>query len=125
MSNSLDATNSTSLQSNISAIDWNQEKDTKTGRFKPGNPGGPGRRKGIPNLKTIPKQRILKVMESECEEIISVVCAKAKQGDLTAAKLILNRVVPELTAANHKMQDELDQLKAEIESIARLSGRRH
>ena len=64
-------------------------------------------------------------MESECEEIISVVCAKAKQGDLTAAKLILNRVVPELTAANHKMQDELDQLKAEIESIARLSGRRH
>jgi hypothetical protein len=60
--------------------------------FAPNTSGNPaGRPKGARNRVTVTLERI---MEGDALEIVAAVLAQAKTGDLTAARLILDRVAP-------------------------------
>ena len=91
------------------------QRDVK-GRFAPGHRGGPGRKKGTPTSSK--KAEYMRLMETHTPEILMTVINKAKAGDLTAAKLILNRVVPELSAMSSKLQEEIDSLRDQIATVA-------
>ena len=91
------------------------QRDGK-GRFAPGHRGGPGRKKGTPVSSK--KAEYMKLMETHTPEILMAVIDKAKAGDLTAAKLILSRVIPELSVMSSKLQEEIDSLRDQISSLA-------
>ena len=58
------------------------------GRFRPGNGGRP---KGARHRLTVLAERM---MEDEAGEVVTVVIAAAKAGDMIAARLILERIAP-------------------------------
>ena len=60
------------------------------GRFVDGNPG-PGRPKGSVSIVTAIKQR-LKDKPEELDDIINGFFSKAKEGDVAAMKVILDRI---------------------------------
>jgi Family of unknown function (DUF5681) len=66
---------------------------SKGGRFQKGqrsaNPAG--KRKGTRSRKTI---WIEELMAGDIEAVVAKVCKKAKDGDMTAAKMILDRISP-------------------------------
>lgn len=71
----------------------NGKKSGRKGfRFAPGNPGGPGRPQGSRNAASIMLDRLA---DGEAAEILANVIAKAKEGDLKAAELILARAWPQ------------------------------
>jgi hypothetical protein len=58
------------------------------GRFSPGNPGKPrGARRRI-------SRQAEALFKDECAEVARVVVDAAKNGDMTAARLVLERVAP-------------------------------
>jgi Family of unknown function (DUF5681) len=60
--------------------------------FQPGQSGNPqGRMRGSQNKTT---QMLAALLEAEAEEVTRAVVEKAKQGDLTAAKIVLDRLLP-------------------------------
>ena len=62
------------------------------GRFKPGQSGNPsGRPQGSRHKATILAE---KMMSQDAEDIVKAVIAAARNGDLTAARLILDRIYP-------------------------------
>lgn len=69
----------------------------------------PGRPKGAKNTKTLAKETRLKealtkcgeVMMLELEPVLKAVIKKAKEGDVSAAKLILDRTIPSRKAIEH------------------------
>jgi hypothetical protein len=64
----------------------------RRGRFQPGQSGNPsGRRQGSRNKATIALE---KLMEGEAEAIVQAVVDAAAKGDMAAARLVLDRVVP-------------------------------
>jgi hypothetical protein len=74
------------------------DKPTKNGkktdsetRFKPGNPGGPGRPSGSRNTATLVLD---KLADGDAKAILQQQLDKAKAGDARAAELILSRVWP-------------------------------
>jgi len=69
----------------------NNGDQTGDGRFKPGNPGGPGRREGSRNKATLLLDALA---DGEAETILSKQIEKAKEGDQRAAEFILSRVWP-------------------------------
>lgn len=66
-------------------------RKTSSGAFKPGNPGGPGRPAGSRNKATLMLDHLA---GSEGAAVLQAVIASAKGGDMTAARLILDRVWP-------------------------------
>jgi hypothetical protein len=66
---------------------------TKTGsKWKPGQSGNPrGKPKGARHKATL---AVLALMENGAKEITEAVVAAAKAGDLTAARMILDRLAP-------------------------------
>ena len=60
-------------------------------QFKPGNPGGPGRRAGSRNKASL---MLDKMAEADAGEILQSQIDKAKEGDARSAELILSRVWP-------------------------------
>lgn len=62
-------------------------RDT-SGRFKPGNPGRP---RGARHKTTL---AVLALMEGEAESITRTCIEAAKAGDLTAIRLVLDRLLP-------------------------------
>ena len=62
-------------------------RDT-SGRFKPGNPGRP---RGAHHKTTL---AVLALMEGEAESITRTCIEAAKAGDLTAIRLVLDRLLP-------------------------------
>lgn len=66
-----------------------EKQDT---RFKPGKSGNPkGRPLGSRNEATLTLE---KVLVDDCGDVVRKVIAKAKEGDMTAARLVLERAVP-------------------------------
>ena len=61
-------------------------------RFAPGNPGGPGRPQGSRNAASLMLDRLA---DGEAEAILAQVVARAREGDLKAADMILARVWPQ------------------------------
>ncbi len=68
-------------------IDRNNGR-TADGRFTPGNPGRP---KGTRHRTTVMAEAL---MEDGAEAVVTTVIEAAKRGDMTAAKMILDRLVP-------------------------------
>jgi hypothetical protein len=66
--------------------------------YKPKPPPSTGRKKGSKNKLTLLREAVLNKQEemilNELPKIVEVVCRKAAEGDLTAAKLILERIIP-------------------------------
>jgi hypothetical protein len=60
-------------------------------QFKPGNPGGPGRKEGSRNKATL---LLDKLAENDGEEILRQTLEDAKGGDFNARKLVLDRIWP-------------------------------
>ena len=58
------------------------------GRFQPGNPG---RRPGSRNQTTLMAE---KLMNDDAESIVAAVIAAAKEGDMVACRLVLDRIAP-------------------------------
>jgi len=76
------------------------------GRFQPGKSGNPsGRPAGSRNKSNVVAAEFAK----EGSEIARVVIAKAKDGDMSAAALVLQRLSPPLRAAAEKIVFELNQ----------------
>lgn len=80
-------------------------------RFKPGQSGNPaGKPKGAVNKLTILRNKILQRSETlvlnDMEDILKAVIAQAKKGDMTAARLILDRVLPTRKAVEHYGLDD-------------------
>jgi hypothetical protein len=67
-------------------------------KYKPRPPTPTGRKPGSKNKLTLLREAVLNKQEevilSELPKIVAVVCKKAAEGDLTAAKLILERIIP-------------------------------
>jgi hypothetical protein len=66
-------------------------KRTRGRPFEEGNPGGPGRPNGSRNKATIVLEKML---EEDGEAVVQAVVEAAKNGDMTAARLVLDRVCP-------------------------------
>jgi hypothetical protein len=72
------------------------QKPSKNGgghstRFQKGGPGGPGRPKGSRSKTTLMAEAL---MSDGLEAVIETVIAEARNGDMQAARLILERLVP-------------------------------
>ena len=69
----------------------NNGDQTVDGKFAPGNKLGKGRREGSRNKATIAAQELL---DGEAEELTRKAIEKAKEGDIQALRLCLDRLVP-------------------------------
>lgn len=81
--------------------------------FKKGLSGNPGGRpKGSKNSLTILKEAVLAKSEDVILEhfpkIVTAVCQKAMEGDMTAAKLIMDRILPTKKAVEFSTKDNQD-----------------
>jgi hypothetical protein len=60
--------------------------------FQKGQSGNPaGKPKGVRNRATLMAE---KLMQDDAEQVVRAVVEKAKQGDMTAARLIIERIAP-------------------------------
>ena len=69
----------------------NNGSKTRGKPFQPGNNFGKGRPAGSRNKATLVLEALI---EGQGEEIINTIIASAKDGDMTAAKALLDRLVP-------------------------------
>ena len=102
------------------ATDKTDKRQTKHWQFKAGQSGNPtGRPKGSRNQATLAAQALL---EGEIEAISRKVVELAKEGDMQAIKLVLERVVPPcrdkaISMSLPKLQKSEDALKALSEVV--------
>lgn len=66
-------------------------KNAGNTRGRPFQPGNPGKPKGARHKLTLIAERL---MEDDAEAVVASVLAAAKSGDMTAARLVLERIVP-------------------------------
>jgi hypothetical protein len=94
---------------------------TKTsGRWRPGESGNPtGRRPGSGSV-----QKLRQAIEDSLPEIIKCLADKAKAGDVGAARLLLERVIPALkpVEAPQALQIDRDDLSGQAKEIVALAA---
>lgn len=62
------------------------------GRFQPGQSGNPaGKPKGARHKTTLLAE---KLMQDDAEDVVNAVITAAKSGDMTAARIVLDRIAP-------------------------------
>lgn len=66
-------------------------KNARTTRGRPFQPGNPGRPKGARHKTTLLAE---KLMQDDAKEIVEAVLKAAKGGDMTAARIVLDRIAP-------------------------------
>ena len=79
------------------------------GRFGKGNKGGPGRRK---NLDWSQWKRD---NEGDLMTLADKLLAAAIEGDMSATKLLLDRIWPTMNAANESLREEIADLQMRLE----------
>jgi len=95
-------------------------KTKPSGRWRPGQSGNPaGRRPGSGSV-----QQLRHGIEEFIPEIIKTLTEKAKSGDIGAARLLLERVIPPLkpAEASRAHQIEGDDLTTQARSIVALAA---
>ena len=97
----------------MTTTDTQRGRDPSTGKFLPGNRGGPGRRKG--SSASSKRQEYLALMEKETPEVITKVLELAKGGDLTAIKLVLDRVMPIQSLQAEELEAQIEELRELVE----------
>ena len=86
-------------------------RDTK-GRFALGNPGGPGRPKGVTSAQEFRR----KVGEEDLQRIIARVVQAAIDGDMAAARIVLDRLYPLYDARSAELLERLAELEAALDA---------
>lgn len=71
--------------------DGAQTDRDRTGRFLPGNAGGPGRRPGRSTSTALREK-----LAQDVEAVVEVVRQQALAGDIAAARLLLDKLLPSL-----------------------------
>lgn len=69
----------------------NPRKSAPKTRGRPFQPGNPGKPKGARHRQTVMAE---KLMADDAEDVVRAVIEAAKGGDMTAARLVLERVAP-------------------------------
>jgi Family of unknown function (DUF5681) len=93
----------------------NSDEDQKPWRFKKGRSGNPaGKPKGARHKTTLLAE---KLMQNDAKNIVNAVLAAARDGDMTAARIVLDRIVPArrdspVTFAMPKIESATDASKA-------------
>jgi len=95
--------------------------------FKKGQTGNKlGRPKGSKNkenlLKEVIQSNAQDLMLSNIERIVDVVCEKAREGDLTAAKMIMDRVVPSEQANENRKFGGVNIVIGELKTPVSIEG---
>jgi hypothetical protein len=71
--------------------DGNETGRDRAGRFQAGNPGGPGRRSGKATSTALREK-----LAQDVEAVVEVVRQQALAGDVAAARLLLDKLLPSL-----------------------------
>ena len=88
-------------------------------KFQPGVSGNPaGRVKGSGKIA-----ELRAMLEPDIPAILKTVVDNAKDGDLSAAKLILDRVYPVRDAAMSELFDEIEELRAAVADLKERESR--
>jgi hypothetical protein len=87
--------------------------------FVPGGPGGPGRPKVTPEDRAIRAKREewLATLDKDVPAILKGLVARSLKGDNTAAKMLLDRVLPISTAHVDALMQELEELRQRLDAI--------
>ena len=88
----------------------------KSGRFAPGNPGGPGN----PHAATVAKLRaaiLAAITPEDIEEIVRTMIKRAKGGDMVATKELLDRAIGRPTDGDLSLR--IESLEAIAESLTK------
>ena len=80
---------------------------TSSGRFAPGNPGGPGNPHGR-RVAQLRAALISAVSDDDIKEIIQTIVAKAKNGELSACKILFEHVIGRALPAPDPDRAELE-----------------
>lgn len=85
-----------------------QVENRLMGKFKPGESGNlKGRPKGVPDRRNVYRE----ALHEKAPEIVSAVIEKALEGDLSAMRICIDRIIPALkasdSAVNIKLSGEL------------------
>ena len=95
-------------------------KRNAAGRFESGNPGGPGRPRGLRNKAT---QLIEELLDGEAESLVRALVRRAKAGNGTALNIVFARLAPPrrdrpITLALPRIESVADLLAAHAAIIA-------
>ncbi len=98
---------------------------TKT-RGRPFSSGNPGKPKGARHKTTLLAE---KLMQNDAENIVNAVLAAARDGDMTAARIVLDRILPArrdnpVTFALPKIKRPADAVAASAALLAAVAGGR-
>lgn len=92
----------------------------KDSRFQPGKSGNPaGRPPGITDKRT----KFRKLFEDDAADVIRKVVEKAKEGDMTAARMVVERIAPPIKARGNPIHTAIpdgtfeEQAKAIFEGL--------
>jgi len=88
------------------------------GRFVKGGPGGPGRPKGSAYASEFREL----IGERRIKGVIDAMVARALEGDVAAARLVVERLFPVYDAKMLEMTREIDALRALVEESESKTG---
>ena len=67
--------------------------------FKPGQSGNPaGRPKGRISKKVLIRDQLIDALEKDAVKVVQMIVEKALKGDMVAAKIIMDRLIPQQKA---------------------------
>ena len=94
-------------------------RDQSSGRFLPGNRGGPGRPRGLDFRRVVAEQAEAAGvgLEGALWAVFQAILRRAKSGDVQAAKLLLDRV-----CVADMIEEERGQPPSAIEAAAAISA---
>ena len=86
-----------------------KDLEDSTTRFKKGSSGNPtGRPKGKVNKSTELARKFQGALEKDALDVIRAILDAAKGGDMTAAKMVLDRIIPPKKAIDPNAAKSLD-----------------
>lgn len=92
-------------------------KNAANSRGKPFEPGNPGKPKGARHKTTLLAE---KLMQADAEAIVKAVLNSAKGGDMTAARIILDRIAP--ARRDNPVSFELAKIESAADAVAAQSA---